>query len=515
MNFKMLSKFAAGLTFCCFLFSCSSPPSQPNIIFIMSDDHGYQAISSYSNHLIETPQIDRIAQEGVLFQNAFVSNSICGPSRACILTGKYSHKNGFMSNGNRFDGSQQTFPKLLQSAGYQTAIVGKWHLGTEPTGFDYWNVLPGQGYYYNPQFKKMGKDTVYNGYVTNITTDLALEWLEQNTPGKTGKPFCLMLHHKAPHRNWMPPQEYLTALNDRDFEPPANFFDNYEGRKALQINRITVHDQFNIPYDGKVPCEECPVDSVNHWCEREWNNEFSRLNEEQRSNWKAAFQQEYNAFDYASMSKKELSLWKFQRYMEDYLRCVKSVDDNVGRVLDYLDEKELSENTIVIYTSDQGFFLGEHGLYDKRFMYEETMRTPMMMRYPAQINNGQKAGAMVMNIDIAPTLLDFAGAEIPSDIQGKSMKPVVTGEQKPEWRDEVYYHYYQLSFGLTKHYGIRTDRYKLIHFYDPVDAWELYDLEKDPAEMHNLIDDPEYSSVLEDMKNRLAAKQAEVDDTSL
>lgn len=508
----MKSKLFLAVVTACLAFSCSITPQKPNIIFIMSDDHGYQAISVYSDKLIQTPNIDRIAREGVLFRNSFVCNSICGPSRASILTGKYSHKNGFRNNGDRFNGSQQTFPKLLQKAGYKTAIVGKWHLGTEPTGFDYWNVLPGQGYYYNPDFIKMGKDTVYEGYVTDITTDLALEWLDQVADQDTGQPFFLMLHNKAPHRNWMPPPEYLEEFNDREFQLPENYFDDYEGREALKITKLTVHDQMDVVYDSKVPCKECPVDPVNHWCAREWDNEFSRLNEEQRANWDEAFQQEYNTFDYASLSWEALSKWKFQRYMEDYLRCVQSVDDNVGRVLDYLDEKGLAENTVVIYTSDQGFFLGEHGIYDKRYMYEEAFRTPLIMRFPEQVQADQKADEMVMNIDIASTLLDFAGVEIPEDIQGKSMKPIVIGDKDYSWRDALYYHYYEISFGLVKHYGIRTDRYKLIYFYDPIDSWELYDLKEDPNEMNNLINDPDYSDVLNDMKVRLDAKQREVDD---
>jgi arylsulfatase A-like enzyme len=508
LSLRFIVLFTAAMT----ILNCSPQKNEaqrPNIVFIMSDDHAYQAISAYNDELISTPNIDRIAAEGVLFKNSFVSNSICGPSRACILTGKYSHINGFMANNDHFDGSQQTLPKLLQDVGYQTAIVGKWHLGTEPSGFDYWNILPGQGYYYNPDLIKMEKDTLYNGYVTDITTNLALDWMEKNNPEETGNPFFLMLHHKAPHRNWMPPQDYLNEFNNRKFEIPDNFFDNYEGRKALQINGITMHDHFNILYDGKVPCKECPDHSRNS----QWNDEFSRLSETQKKNWEESFQQEYDSFDYASMSKEDLSRWKFQRYMEDYLRCIKSVDDNIGRVLEYLDRKGLADNTILIYTSDQGFFLGEHGLYDKRFMYEEAMRTPMVMRYPDQIKQEQKVVDLVMNIDIAPTLLDLTRAEIPSDIQGRSMKPIITNEKEYEWRNEVYYHYYEVSFGLTKHYGIRTENYKLIHFYDPIDTWELYDLEKDPSEMINLIEDPAYSSVLNEMQKRLEVKQKEVRDT--
>ena len=486
---------------------------RPNIIVVMSDDHGYQAISSYSNKLIQTPNIDRIANEGVLFTNAFVCNSICGPSRASILTGKYSHINGFRSNRDRFDGSQQTFPKLLQANGYKTAIFGKWHLRSDPTGFDYWNILPGQGHYYNPGFIKMGKDTVYDGYITDITTDLALDWMDRNNPEKSGDPFCLMIHHKAPHRNWMPPLKYLNEFNDHEFKIPDNFFDDYEKRVALSLNEITVHNHFNILFDAKVPCEECLRDSIDLNFKRKWNNVFSRLSSTQKEKWEKAFQKEYNSFDYSSMSKEELSIWKYQRYMEDYLRCVKSLDDNIGRVLQYLDKNDLADNTIIIYTSDQGFFLGEHGLYDKRFMYEEAMRTPMLIRYPLLIKSGKKVEDLVMNIDIAPTLLDFAGIEIPTDIQGTSMKSLVNRDHSYEWRKEVYYHYYELSYGLSKHYGIRTARYKLIHFYDPIDTWELYDLREDPMEMENIINNQEYKDVLKKMKNRLADKQKELNDT--
>ena len=489
--------------------SCSSTrtTTKPNIIFIMSDDHAYQAISAYSNELIQTPNIDRLARNGVMFQNAFVTNSISGPSRAVILTGKYSHINGFRDNGGRFDGEQQTLPKILRKNGYATALVGKWHLGTEPTGFDYWDILPGQGHYYNPDFIKMGKDTVYNGYVTDITTDLAIDWMKKNN----SKPFFVMLHNKAPHRNWMPPLSYLNEFNDVTFPLPETFYDDYSGRLALQRQRITVGGQLSVTYDSKVPCDTCIEDPVNNWAPREWEREYGRLSPEGKAVWEKMMKSEYEEFANIK-DKDERVRWQYQRYLEDYLRCIKSVDDNIGRVLDFLKESGLDKNTIVVYTSDQGFYLGEHGLYDKRFMYEESFRTPLIIYSPLTRNHGQKNSDFVMNLDIAPTILDFAGIEIPRDMQGTSMKPLVYGESVLNWRTELYYHYYEKSFGLTAHYGIRTDRYKLIHFYDPIDSWELYDLQNDVNEMNNLYNDPGLQNVVTDLKTKLENLQKKYKD---
>jgi len=498
------------LGFCILAVSCSNKQKsdKPNIIFIMSDDHAFQAISSYSNKLIQTPNIDRIANKGVLFQKAYVSNSICGPSRATILTGKYSHINGFRDNDNSsFNGEQQTLPKILRQNGYSTAIVGKWHLGTVPTGFDFWDILPGQGHYYNPGFINMGKDTVYQGYVTDIITDHAIDWMKQNRT----KPFFMMLHHKAPHRNWMPPLEYLNEFNDITFPFPENFNDYYEDRLALQRQRLTVAGQLSVTYDSKVPCDTCTEDEVNHWVKGEWEREYGRLSPEQKEIWENKMKVEYEEF--AGIKNKEgRKNWQFQRYMEDYLRCIKSVDDNVGKVLDFLRESGLDKNTIVVYTSDQGFYLGEHGLYDKRFMYEESFRTPLIIYSPQSKNNGIQNSNLVMNIDFAPTILDFAGIKVPDEMQGVSMKPLVLGETMQNWRKELYYHYYEKSFGMSKHYGIRTDKYKLIHFYDPVDSWELYDLQTDPAEMNNLIAEQNMQSVVEDLKIKLKKLQEKYKD---
>ncbi len=494
------------------LFACQEQaPKQgnPNIIFIMSDDHAYQAISAYSNKLIQTPNIDRIAHEGVLFQNAFVTNSICGPSRAVILTGKYSHLNGFKDNSSRFNGEQLTLPKILKKNGYTTAIVGKWHLESEPTGFDYWDILPSQGHYYNPDFINMGKDTVYKGYVTDIIADRAIDWIKNNQ----SKPFFMMLHNKAPHRNWMPPLKYLKKFNDVHFPLPSNFHDDYKGRLAMQLQKLTVAKHMSVTYDSKVPCDTCIEDPVNTWTPDEWKKEYGRLNPGEKEIWDREMKCETEEFAKIK-NNDDRARWQFQRYMEDYLRCIQSVDDNVGKVLDMLKETGLDKNTIVIYTSDQGFYLGEHGLFDKRFMYEESLRTPLIIHSPYSKSRGKINTDFVMNPDIAPTLLDFAGVKVPEEMQGVSIKPLVNGETVSDWRKEIYYHYYEQSFGLTRHYGIRTDKYKLIHFYNPVDSWELYNLQTDPSEMQNLINLPDMQHVVSDLKIRLKDLQVKYKDES-
>lgn len=480
---------------------------KPNIIFIMADDHAYQAISAYGSDLIKTPSIDRIAREGVLLKNAFVTNSICGPSRAVILTGKYSHVNGFMDNGDNFNGSQETLPKILKRNGYQTAIIGKWHLKSQPQGFDYWNILPGQGNYYNPDFIKMGKDTIYKGYVTDITTDLALNWIDSNRT----EPFFLMIHQKAPHRNQMPPLKYLNLFDDRKFNMPATFYDDYKNRVALQRNKIKMADNLAIDFDSKVFCDTCTKKENGKWTPKAYLRDIKRLTPQERKIWDKAYQNEYEEFAQIK-NDDELVKWQFQRFMKDYLGCVQSVDDNVGKVLKYLDDNGLANNTIVVYTSDQGFYLGEHGLYDKRFMYEESFRTPMMIRYPDGVKAGKNIEQFVLNLDIAPTLLDYAGAAVPKDMQGKSMKGLFTQAKAGQWRDKVYYHYYEKLYGLTAHYGLRTDRYKLIHFYAPVDSWELYDLKSDPREMNNLYANAKYANLVSSLKEQLKELQLKYKD---
>lgn len=483
-------------------------PKKPNVIFIMADDHAYKAISSYSAELLKTPNIDRIAREGAIMRQSYVTNSVCSPSRAVILTGKYSHINGMKDNGTYFNGAQETLPKIFGRNGYKTAIVGKWHLFSEPTGFDYWNILPDQGNYYKPKFIKMGKDTAYNGYVTDIITDLAINWIDDHKDG----PFFLMLHHKAPHRNAMPPLKYLNKFNDIKFKLPVNFNDDYSDRAALQRQNITMKNDLDLRYDSKVPCDTCPVTKINDWAPGEYQRELAGLTPEERKIWDAAYEKEYAEYKTLG-NKEEIASWQFQRFMEDYLRCVMSVDDNVGRVLKYLDDNGLAENTIVIYTSDQGFNLGEHGLYDKRFMYKESFRTPMMIRYPQAIKPGTSINEFTLNLDIPPTLLDFSGITIPQDMQGETMKPLlVKTKSKVPWRDEMYYHYYEKSFNLTAHYCIQTKRYKLIHFYNPIDSWELYDLKKDPQEMKNLYHDVKYVNTVKLLKDRLKALQLKYKD---
>jgi len=490
--------------------SCSdeTKTEKPNILFIMSDDHAFQAISAYNSQLIQTPNIDKIASEGILYNKAFVTNSICAPSRAVILTGKFSHLNGVKGNSEVFDGSQQTVPKLLQQNGYETAIIGKWHLKSAPTGYDYWNILPGQGDYYNPDFIELGKDTLYKGYVTEIITKLSINWLKKRNKDK---PFFLMIHHKAPHRSWMPALENLELFNDREFPLPSNFYDDYQGRVGLQKQMLTVRNHMDIRMDFKVPCIECDTSEVNKWAPREYWRRLDRLSPEERKSWEESYKKEEKEFWEVKEDEKNFDQWKFRRYMEDYLRCIVSVDESVGEVLDFLDGNGLEKNTVVVYTSDQGFYLGEHGLFDKRFMYEEALRTPLMIKFPGKIEAGAVSEQLVQNLDIAPTLLDIAGAEISDKMQGISLQK--TWKEEPEeLRDAIYYHFYEKGWGVSPHYGIRTQRYKLIHYYDFIDSWELYDLNEDPAEMNNLYGQPNIGEVQKKLELRLNELQRQYKD---
>ncbi|MGA1030046.1 MAG: sulfatase [Flavobacteriaceae bacterium] len=493
--------------------------SPPNIVFIMSDDHAYQAISAYGHQLNETPNIDRIAQEGALFQKAFVTNSICAPSRAVMLTGKHSFVNGKVDNMQDFNWDQDNFAKQLQSAGYQTAMVGKIHLRGLPQGFDYSAVLPGQGHYYNPDFIINGVTERIEGYVTSITTQLSLDWL-QNKRDKE-KPFLLLYHQKAPHRNWQPEEKYLTLFDDKTFDPPANFFDTYENRgtaaKTQEMLVAASEEQIAAAHgngghgrwghDFKMLVDPYGNDTG-------FENELKRFNPDQRKAWLAAYTPKNDAMKAQNMSEKEIALWKFNRYLKDYLRTIQSVDDGVGEVLDYLDQEGLTENTIVVYTSDQGFYLGEHGWFDKRFMYEESLRTPLLMRYPKEIKPGTVIDQMVQNLDFAPTFLDYAGVAQPQDLQGESFRNVVS-QQTDQWRDAIYYTYYEYpSVHMVKrHYGVRTDRYKLIHFYYDIDEWELYDLEKDPSEMNNVYGQADYADIQENLHQKLEQLRAHYGDS--
>jgi arylsulfatase A-like enzyme len=467
---------------------------RPNILYIMSDDHAYNALSCYGSKINKTPNLDRIANEGMRFDNCFVTNSICGPCRAVVLTGKFSHLNGFVRNGNRFDATQQTYPKLLQKAGYQTAVVGKWHLGSAPTGFDYYHVLYGQGPYYNPRMRTAQGPVKHSGYTTDIITDETLKWLKKKRNPK--KPFMLMYQHKAPHRNWQPGPKHLTMYDDVTIPEPATLFDNYEGRATpAHKQAMTIAKHLNVN-DLKL-------------------NKPRGLNTEQTAVWNKAYGPKNAAFHKAKLDGKALVRWKYQRYIKDYLRCIASVDDNVGRVLDYLDKTGLAKNTIVVYTSDQSFYLGEHGWYDKRWMYEESHRTPLMIRWPEKVKPGSVNKQMVMNLDYAETILDVAGVKVPDDMQGRSMKPLLLGQATPDWRKRVYYHYYEFPgpHSVARHYGIRTERYKLINYYH-VGQWELFDLDKDGQEMKSVYSDLDYADVVKEMKSQLGELRAQYNDTT-
>ncbi len=496
--------------------------SPPNILFIMSDDHAYQAISAYGGRLAEvapTPNLDRLAKEGMLFRNAYVTNSICAPSRATILTGKYSHLNGVIDNHTDFDSTQRTFPKLLQKAGYQTAVIGKWHLKSQPTGFDYWNIFPGhgQGKYYNPDFTEMGREYQVEGYATDIITDLTLDWLKDGR--KKDKPFLLLYQHKAPHRSWEPAIRHFDYLEDVTIPLPDNFHEDYEKRgKAAEEQRMTIYQHMGPESDLKLDPEVAAEYNIpgNHPLgARAYHNKLERYTAEQKQKFLAAYQQRTNEFLSQKPSGKELAEWKYQQYMKDYLRCIKAVDENVGRVLDYLEESGLAENTLVVYTSDQGFYLGEHGWYDKRFMYEESFRTPLLVRWPGKVKAAQENTNFVMNLDFASTFLDIANAPIPEDIQGESMLPVLTGNTPADWRQSMYYHYYEYPgpHSVKRHYGIRSGDYKLIHFYHDVDYWEMYDLQKDPQEMNNVFADPAYSGIKIRLQGELEKLQHQYGDS--
>ena len=470
-----------------------------NIIYIMADDHAYQAVSAYGSQvskLAPTPNIDRIANEGARMDAVYCTNSICGPSRASILTGKFSHVNGFYKNvdGGDFNGEQLTFPKVFQENGYQTAVIGKWHLGTTPTGFDYSKVLinwGGQGTYYNPQFCINGKDTVVENklHVTKAIENDCLDWLSNRD--KT-KPFMLLYQFKAPHRDWRPDSMYHELFTDFDFPLPETFNDDYEGRLAASENMMEIGKHLNRRDMKQIPP--------------------SGLSRRDSLRWLAYGDKGQYWSPSDTLTGDALKYWKFQTYIKDYLRTVAGIDRAVGSVLDYLEENGLSENTIVVYTSDQGFYLGEHGWFDKRWMYEESFKMPFVIKNPGTIKAGTTSDAMVMNVDFAPTLLDMAGLEIPSEMQGKSFKGAFDGDLKNQ-RKSVYYHYYEwpIWHKVQPHYGIRTDRYKLMHFYYSMDEWELYDIKSDPNEMNNIYSEapPE---LIASLKNELQELRIEYKD---
>ena len=487
------------------LCACNSPNKKQqenkplNIVYIMADDHAYQAVSAYGSQvskLAPTPNIDRIANEGARMDAVYCTNSICGPSRASILTGKFSHVNGFYKNvdGGDFNGEQLTFPKIFQKNGYETAVIGKWHLGTTPTGFDYSKVLinwGGQGTYYNPQFCINGTDTVVETklHVTKAIENDCLDWLSNRD---TTKPFMLLYQFKAPHRDWRPDSMYHELFTDFDFPLPETFNDDYEGRLAASENMMEIGNHLNRRDMKQIPPPGLSRRDSLRWLAYGDKGQYWSPND--------------------TLTGDALKYWKFQTYIKDYLRTVAGIDRAVGSVLDYLEENGLSENTLVVYTSDQGFYLGEHGWFDKRWMYEESFKMPFVIKNPKTIKPGTTSDAMVMNVDFAPTLLDMAGLEIPSEMQGKSFKGVFEGELKNE-RKSVYYHYYEwpIWHKVQPHYGVRTDRYKLMHFYYSMDEWELYDLEADPNEINNIYAEAS-PELIESLKKELEALRKEYKD---
>lgn len=462
--------------------------SRPNILFIMSDDHASHAISSYGSRINQTPNLDRIADGGMILQNCFCVNSICTPSRANILTGTHSHVNGVKTLSDPLDGRKPNVAKMLRANDYQTAMVGKWHLGhggnADPTGFDYWNVLPGQGLYHDPVMLTPEGRTTHEGYATDIITDFSLEWLQNRDKER---PFFLMCHHKAPHRPWDSDEKHAQMFEDEDVPMPDNFFDDY-------ANRSNAAKEAKMRVFGHMTERDLKIDTLGPPPE--------------------------------GLSEKELANWQYQRYIKEYLRCVASIDDNVGRMLDYLDAEGIADDTMIIYTSDQGFFLGDHGWYDKRFMYEESLRMPFLIRYPREIQAGSSSDAMALNIDFAETWLDYAGVSIPDDMQGTSLRPILNGETPDDWRTSMYYRYWMhLSHHyVPAHYGIRTDRYKLIYYYGEAlgttgsidepkaPEWELFDLEKDPNEMCSVYDDPAYADIVTELTAELYRLKAEAGD---
>lgn len=468
---------------------------KPNIIYIMADDLTTQAISAYGDiykDIAPTPNMDRIAEEGMIFQNVVCGNAICGPSRAAILTGNHSHINGYYKNesGGQFNSDLWTFPQEFQNNGYRTALFGKWHLGTEPVGFDVfkYHVSSGQqGLYWNPTYNADGVEIKEKGYASNITADAALEWMQNGDKG--GKPFMMLLQFKAPHRPWEPDTKYENLWDDVEFPYPSTFNDNYEGRELtagdteMTMEHLSRRDLKMTPPEGLVG--------------------------KQKIKWDFYGQKNDEIVQPEGMTAEEGKKWRYQIYIKDYLACVKSVDDNIGRVLDYLKESGQDENTMIVLTSDQGFYLGDHGFYDKRFIYEESLRMPFMMKYPGVITPNSVNKDIISNIDFAPTLLEIAGIKSNQKMQGKSFSHLIEGGHDSQWRQSSYYHYYEYPFWhhVQPHYGIRTERYTLAHFYYNIDKWELYDNVKDPDQMNNVINDPRYFTIIADLKSQLKELQ--------
>ena len=462
---------------------------RPNILFVYADDHAENAVSAYGSGLNATPNIDRLAEEGARFANSFVGNSICAPARATVLTGLHSHAHGVMRNGHTFEPGQRTFPLALREAGYQTALIGKWHLRSAPEGFEHYEVLLGQGPYYNPEIQSPSGRRRVEGYTTEILTDLALRWLREDRD--ESRPFLLMVHHKAPHRRWLPGPRQLDLFADVDLPEPPTLFDDYADRApgaAAQEMTVARHlDELDLKLTRP-----------------------GELTDAQYELWQASYGPRNEALRAAGLEGADLVRWKYQRYIKDYLRCIQAVDDGVGALLDALDDQGLSDDTLVIYSSDQGFYLGEHGWYDKRWMYEESLRTPLLVRWPETVAAGSTIDELVQNVDLAPTLLELAGLEVPEELHGQSLLPLLRGEKPADWRDSIYYRYWEFPgpHAVPQHYGVRTARYKLIR-YPELDAWELFDLERDPQERQSVHGRAAYEDVRADLEaelTRLAAR---------
>ncbi len=506
-----MSKSQKALMAAALLPTLAAAQGRYNIVYIMTDDHTAQMMSCYDTRYVSTPNLDRIAADGVKFVNSYVANSLSGPSRACLMTAKHSHKNGFTNNEHGiFDGSQQTIPKLMRQAGYQTAIIGKWHLVSTPTGFDYFNVVPGQGDYYNPRFITMEGDTVVEkGYLTNIITDKAIDWMEHRDKSR---PFLLYIHHKACHRDWLPEMKYLREYEDKTFALPSNFYDNYEGRRAAAAQEMEIanNEHMDIIYDTKMYRPDLETRLTDTYLSM-----IGRMDSRDRSEYDHFYDSLSTDFWSRHLEGHDLAEFKYQRYMRDYAKVLKSLDDNVGRTLDYLKSAGLLDSTLVIYTSDQGFYMGEHGWFDKRFMYEESYTTPLVMQLPKGLQAKGDIAELVQNIDHGATFLDIAGAKIPEDIQGESYLPLLRGEHPKGWRKSLYYHYYEYpaEHSVMRHYGVSTaDGWKLMHFYRDINQWELYNLKDDPQEMHNIYGQPGTEKVTRRLMKELVKLQKQYDD---
>ena len=510
---RFVTEFWMATVLLAIVFPHLAMASRPNIVFIFSDDHAYQAISAYGSKLAQTPNIDRIAQEGMRFDRCYVTNSICGPSRACILTGKYSHKNGIYTNGQEFDTSQQSFPLLLQQAGYQTAIVGKWHLGhkNQPIGFDHWNLLKTQGYYYQPKFIGPLGEQQHVGYVTDLITKYTLQWLEEGRD--PDRPFLLMMQHKAPHRPWDPGLDRIDDFADTTFPEPRTLFDDYSHRaSAAKRAGMRISDQMNTRGPDLKAWSQDSLNTEGETHARNWFEQ--KLTVAQMAKWKPAMDRKNRALYEDHLTGKALVREKYQRYLQDYLSCAASLDDSVGELLDYLEREGLAENTVVIYSSDQGFYLGEHGWFDKRFMYEQSLRTPLLIRWPGTVEPKSVSKKITSNLDFAETFLDIAGVHVPGDMQGRSLVPLLEGKLPDDWRKSFYYHYYEgKGHNVSEHYGVTNGHLKLIHFYK-LDEWELFNLDADPDEMHSVYGMPKYAEQQSKMEQELKRLRKDLDVTT-